>query len=833
MDDLKISWELQENNVGGKNIYKAAFTFVNESGADFPAKDWALYFNMLPLDIHVDANSPLQIERINGDFYRVVPTSNFTGVAAGDSAQLIYEAEAWIIKESDAPCGLYFTLDNEATIKVVNNYQVLPYERTEQLTKGEAGTLPVPTAQTIYEENEKYKGIDEKDIPPFIPTPVSYTYKNDILSFDAGITIFYASEDLKREADFLAEGLAKVLGSKPKTSADAPSGDKNITLAVKSQNVNGKTEDAYQLEVSATKGVSIEATNPAGVFYGIQSLIGMIPPTELKDKPSAIKLKEITVKDAPAFDYRGLHLDVSRNFHTKEAVLQLLDLMAFYKLNKFHFHLTDDEGWRLEIKSLPELTAYGSKRGHTLDEAEHLYPSYGSGPYEELPGSGFYTQEEFIEILKYATERHIEVIPELDLPGHARAAIKAMEYRYRKHMSKGDEKGAFAYLLNDEDDTSTYSSAQGYGDNVVCVCRESSFDFLEVVISEVVDMYTAADLKLNILHTGGDEVPAGAWANSPLCQEFLKNSEEYNDPKELSGYFFNRFSEILKKYDVTPAGWEEIALKMRNHGEKHQINEAVDKDGIQVYVWNAIYGGGVEDLPYLLANAGIKTVMSNAPNLYFDFAYSRDPRDRGYYWGGLVSARDSYKMVPYNHFLTAERSVIGKEFDKAELTDGKIKLNNNSQKNIIGIQGQLWTETVKSTDMMQYYYFPKMLGLVERAWVGTPDWANENNPDQQWKDFNKAFGKFTAYVGTHSMPQLDYYWGGINYRIPAPGAIIKDGKLYANNLYTGLEIRFTTDGTEPNENSTLYTEPIAVNGTVKLKAFNNLGNSSFVTTCSK
>ena len=159
-------------------------------------------------------------------------------------------------------------------------------------------------------------------------------------------------------------------------------------------------------------------------------MLALLPIESYKERGKSIALPAVHIVDAPRFHYRGQHLDVARNFQSKESVEKLIDLMAFYKLNYLHLHLTDDEGWRIEIKQLPELTAVGGRRGHTLDEANWLQPSQGSGPDPKAaPGSGFYTQRDFIEILRYARERHIKVIPEIDLPGHARAAIKSMQSR--------------------------------------------------------------------------------------------------------------------------------------------------------------------------------------------------------------------------------------------------------------------------------------------------------------------------------------------------------------------------------------------------------------------
>ena len=193
------------------------------------------------------------------------------------------------------------------------------------------------------------------------------------------------------------------------------------------------------------QGVRIVGASPAGVFYGLQSLRSLLPaPTPAK----GLVLPALAVVDAPRFGYRGFMLDVARNFQPKPLVLRTLDLLARYKINVFHFHLTEDEGWRLEIPSLPELTAVGARRGHTLDSSRFLPPAWGSGPDVDRPwGSGFYTRADYIEILRYAAARHIEVIPELEMPGHARAAVKAMEARFRERSAAGDAEGARRYLL--------------------------------------------------------------------------------------------------------------------------------------------------------------------------------------------------------------------------------------------------------------------------------------------------------------------------------------------------------------------------------------------------
>ena len=223
--------------------------------------------------------------------------------------------------------------------------------------------------------------------------------------------------------------------------------------------------DAYELTV-APSGIRIVGNSRTGVFYGLQSLRSLLPASPARG--AAIVLPALRVVDAPRFGYRGLHLDVARNFQPKATVLRVVDLMGRYKLNALHFHVTDDEGWRIEIPGLPELTEVGARRGHTMNSASWLPPAYGSGPDIDRPfGSGFFSTADYVEIVKYANARHIEIIPEIEMPGHARAAIKSMDARFRKRAGGGDAAGARQYLLSEAEDRSVYKSVQDFPDNVM------------------------------------------------------------------------------------------------------------------------------------------------------------------------------------------------------------------------------------------------------------------------------------------------------------------------------------------------------------------------------
>jgi hexosaminidase len=364
-------------------------------------------------------------------------------------------------------------------------------------------------------------------------------------------------------------------------------------------------------------------------------------------------LPEVLINDAPRFGFRGFLLDVSRNFQKKEAVLKLIDLLSFYKINALNFRMTEDEGWRLEIKGLPELTEVGAKRGHTLDDANFLPPSFGSGPFtdaENNHGTGFYTRADFIEILKYANQRHVQIVPEICFPSHARAAIKAMEKRYRFYMEKGDQKAAEEFRLIDPDDKSVYLSAQCYKDNIVNIANESCYHFYETVVADIVEMYSEAGLKLTLFHTGGDEVANGAWTKSPEIDELFKTNPELKSTRDLHAYFIRKMMERLEKYNLTFAGWEEAVLKRDENGVATINPEFADKKLIP-YVWDNT--GKNADLGYRIANAGYPVVLCNVTNLYFDLAYNTDPKEPGLYWGGFQDAIDPFVLIPFDVFKSA------------------------------------------------------------------------------------------------------------------------------------------------------------------------------------
>ena len=833
---IAVHWELTTNFTDKENVFNAKFELKNNSSRTLNENNWALFFNMAPRQIlPSETVQPASLHHINGDWYKMTPNPGF-GLAPDETITITYNGVEGVIKETDRPLGLYFVFYNESgdeqDIVEVSDYTWTPFTKREQIDRNKEDEEPIPTAEWSYKSNHGLQLVPNSKLNPIVPSPVKFRAGSDSLKVTNDIEIYY-QYDLQKEATYLASVLKDLTGQDFKL-VTTPSSKKLITLWLENTTVNGTTKEAYSLRIDGD-GITIKGSDQAGVFYGIQSLRALVPVAAFQKKGTSILLPAVMVEDAPRFTFRGLHLDVSRNFQTKETILRLLDLLSFYKINRFLFYTTEDEGWRVEIKDLPELTTVGAKRQHTTGmETPVLHPAYGSGPFPGVEGKfghGFYTRADFIEILKYASERHIKVIPELNFPGHARAAIKAMEARYERLMKEGKEDEANEYRLIDPDDKSEYLSAQGYKDNVVCVARESVFHFYEKVVDEIAVMYKEAGLTLDEFHSGGDEVAEGAWTKSPLALALLKDHPEIKDPKNLQTYFFRELLKRLKKKNLRVHGWEEVALMKTPDGE-YVPNPEFAKENVVPYIWNNMFDH--PDLGYRLANAGYDVVLCNVSNFYFDLAYSKDPLEPGLYWAGFVNTANAWTFAAYDMFKTTKKNSMGQALNfetgnKRAAGENKViveKLKAESRRNILGVEAQLWSETIKGRDMLEYYMLPKLIGFAESAWTSQREWETIENETDREEKIREGWNIFANALAKRELPRLSYINNGYNYRLPPPGAVIEDGMLKANVEYPGLIIKYTTDGSEPSFDSTTYTEPVSVSGEVRLSSFDISGKAS-------
>ena len=486
----------------------------------------------------------------------------------------------------------------------------------------------------------------------------------------------------------------------------------------------------------------IEAADGDGAYYASVTL------ENLRRNAGGQQVPKAVVEDWPDLPYRGIMLDVSRNFTKKDDILKLIDILAHYKVNRLHLHFGDDEGWRVEMDGLPELTSYGAYRGiptlnedGTISEPDALMYTYCVTPDRndtKTTGNGFYTKADYIEILRYAESRHMLVIPEFDIPGHSRAAVKSMEYRFR---TTGDA----TYRLWDPEDTSKYNSAQDYCDNVIDVSLPSTYAFIAKVFDNLIALHAEAGVPLEAVHIGGDEVPDGSWEGSPSCRALMA-ANGVTDVAWLKDYFTNRVLDIAEARGVKIAGWQEVAQNLQP-----ATYERVKRNLGFTNFWAV--SRGRDKIGYTFANDGIPVVLSNSSNAYFDLAYNWSKTERGHSWAGFIDERRSFSFLPYDLYKSVRWDDKGRPTDLAAASEGKPALTPGGKPFIIGVQGQLWSETLRCFDHVTYYLFPKALGLFERGWNASPAWAGTTRPDDP--AFVADFDRFFTTVVEHEYPYYE------------------------------------------------------------------------------
>jgi hexosaminidase len=799
---LQLRWELQRTLFtaqapGGRS--QTRFILTNRDSRPLPPQGWALYFNVMDGVETGALPSKLIMEQVAGNLFRLRPAADFPGLAPGQTLDIVYFHPDLIIKMSKAPIGPYLVYDAAPdTGMAIADYRLLPVNRPEQLDKGSTGAKPVVTAEDTYRSNSQADLLPAAAVPLVLPTPLQLKRGAGKLALPAP-PVVTASAALATEA-----ALARSLfpGSPGK-------GGPALRLSV--GKVAGQdSPEAYSLAVRADSGIDIIGNSPAGVAYGLQTLRDLMPLPGAAD----VSLPEVEITDAPRFGYRGFQLDVSRNFQTKQTVFKWLDLMARYKLNKFHFHLTEDEGWRLEIAGLPELTAIGAVRGHSAKPGVRLQPAYGSGPNANDPhGSGYYSRADYIEILRYAAARHIEVIPEIEMPGHARAAVQAMQARYHRLKAAG-AKDAAKYLLNDFDDRSVYKSPQMYNDHVLNPGLESSFTFIDHVVAQVVALHKQAGVPLHTIFMGGDELPNGAWERSPAALAQMKKNN-LETTADLWDYFYERVDGILHKHGLFTSGWEEIASRKTMLHGRHKLipNPRFTQRGFNAYVWNNTEGA--EDLAYRLANAGYDIVLAPVTKMYMDMAYNPNPDEPGVNWGDYVGLDTVYDFIPFDYLKNAG--------DAARI--GKDGLTDFGKRRVRGLEATLFTETIRDPAGIDYLVMPRLLAVAERAWAPDPAWATETDSAKAAALHRSAWSGFVNQLGQRVLPRLDLERAGVAYRIAPPGLLRDGDRVLVNHALPGLTLRYTTDGSAPTAASALVTGPITARGVIQVAAFDRNNRS--------
>lgn len=807
---LSLTWKLEKDSVEAR-YFKNTFCLTNNGNKSL-ADDWVIYFNQTPIYYQQPINAPLEIECIGSTYYKMYPTEHYQALAPGETLSFTILSEGNVINVSSVPEGAYIVATDEKG-KMLQP-QNIPIEiglfTPDAQWIRSKNSFPYADGNYLYKQNDDFSKPVECDILSLFPTPKKVEKTGGVSTFSPKVGLKFDGV-FKEEALLLKKQLTSQLG------CTVSEKDEETIIELKKTELPATCQcpDEYYEIVIKNNLLTLKANDAHGIFNACQTLVALLDNMKLASSP----LPNLHITDYPDMGHRGIMLDVARNFTKKTDLLKLIDILSFYKMNVLHLHLSDDEAWRVEIPGLEELTEIASRRGHTTDELTCLYPAYAWG-WNEVDttslANGYYSRSDFMDILKYAKERHIRIIPEIDIPGHSRAAIKAMNARYRKYIDT-DQSKAEEYLLIDFADTSQYLSAQNFTDNVINVAMPSTYRFLEKVIDEIGRMYQDAGVELPAFHVGGDEVPEGIWEGSSICRTFMKE-HGLAKIRDLKDYFLEQILEMLDKRNIQAVGWQDIVMKPDN-----TVNEHFRNSKVLNYCWNTIPEQGGDEVPYKLANAGYPIILCNVGNFYLDMAYCYHVEEPGLRWGGYVDEYVTFDMLPFDIYKSLRRNLKGESVDVKTASNGKQPLTKEGYKNIKGLSGQIWAETIRSFEQIEYYLFPKVFGLAERAWNAQPSWAL--SPDS--KVYADAKRKYNAGIVTYELPRLAKR--GINFRVSPPGIIVKDGLLFVNTTNPNAVIRYTTDGSEPTENSVKWQTPIACDAPqIKAKAF-YLGKESVTT----
>lgn len=477
-----------------------------------------------------------------------------------------------------------------------------------------------------------------------IPRPQQVKVSNDApftLSAKTVISLGTNSQDMKRNANMLASYIEQATGIRP-----AVGKSKNGTAIVLTIDKTIANAEGYKLDADA-KQIRIAGASAAGVFYGIQTLRKSLP--LVNGKASKVSIPAVHIADAPRFAYRGTHLDVSRHFVTADSVRQFIDMLALHNINRFHWHLTDDQGWRIEIKKYPLLTQIGSKRAQTVI-------GHNSGKYDGKPYSGFYTQKQIRDIVKYAADRYITIVPEIDLPGHMQAALAA-------YPDMGCTGGPYEVWQK-----------WGVSDNVLCAGNDKTLTFIDNVLKEITKLFPS-----KYIHVGGDECPKTQWQKCPKCQARIKAlnleaKDGHSAEERLQSYIITHASNYLKSLGRNTIGWDEIL-------------EGGLAEGATVMSWRGESGG------IAAAKQHHDVVMTPNSYLYFDYYQSLDKANEPLAIGGYLPLETVYSYEPMPKELTADEA-----------------------RHIIGVQANIWTEYMPTFKQMQYMALPRLAALSEVQW---------------------------------------------------------------------------------------------------------------------
>lgn len=574
-----------------------------------------------------------------------------------------------------------------------------------------------------------------------IPRPYQFVMANENFTLNAKLKIVLQedNEELRFLGEYLALPLRKITGFEIPIILydDAREVKDDIILTLYQTQM--KNEEGYKLTMRGGSMV-ISSRTGNGVFYGIQSFLQLIPvELILAENKGSFTIPGVRMTDRPRFKYRGMHLDVSRHFFPKEFILKFIDMMAMYKFNTFHWHLTDDNGWRLEIKKYPLLTEVSAWRVDR--EAFHWKERDAQKSGEEATYGGFYTQEEVKEIIKYAQDRYINIIPEIEMPGHTSEVFAA----YPELSCKGEK-------------LTVNPGSYWPNTDIFCAGKEETFEFLQDVIDEVVDLFPS-----EYIHIGGDEANKTEWKKCPLCLARMRD-EGLKDVQELQSYFIKRIEKYVVSKGKKIIGWDEIL-------EGGLAPEAT------VMSWRGMEGG-IE-----AAEQGHDVIMTPVSHCYFDY-YQADREFEPLAIGGFTTLKKVYSFEPVPPELSEEEA-----------------------KHILGAQGNIWTEYIATPEHVEYMAMPRMIALAEVVWSPIKK--------RNYKHFNRRLQKH--YDRLEAL-NINFSEGSYQVEILSEADSTGNFMIELESEIWEAQIFYTLDGSIPDTSNIHYTHSFKVKENTSIKA---------------
>ena len=495
------------------------------------------------------------------------------------------------------------------------------------------------------------RGAEKADYAQVIPQPRSVNMQKGapFLLQSSTVITYTAGNDMQRNATFLSQWINELTGVKLGVQATKGKAKSVISLVIDAKAKDINNTEGYAINMT-NKGIIVRGKTAAGVFYGCQTLRKTMPALKNADGTAVIEMPAVAITDEPRFGYRGMHLDCSRHFYKASFVKQYIDMIALHNMNRFHWHLTDDQGWRFAVDKYPKLATIASQRNGTM---------LGHCPnvIDHTPYGGYYTDEEIKDIIKYAADRYITIIPEVDMPGHMMAVLAA-------YPELGCTGGP-------------YETAMRWGifEDILCAGNPKSYEFLEAVLDKVCDLFPS-----RYIHIGGDEAPRTRWEKCPTCQAIIAKEgivakDGHSKEALLQGYLTHKVQAYLEAKGRRIIGWDEL------------LGCDVDTTAT-IMSWRGSEPGAKG------AKLGHDVIMTPMPHCYFDFYQTKETRDEPVAIGNFLDVAKVYAMQP--------------------VADG---LSPEAAKHIIGVQANVWTEYITCPEYVEYMILPRMAALAEVQWM--------------------------------------------------------------------------------------------------------------------